>query len=884
MHKRLLSIFLSFCMVMGYAPVAAWAAGHTHCVCVDTNTDTAHVHNPDTTWTPWNDPNALPTNAGNYYLTTNINFQGTWHPTEGTVICMNGKNMTNVKNPTAVGGDPIAIYLGDNLTSEPSSFILTDCSPTEQSGILSLSEELVTSLLSINNGSDFTMYNGRISGNRTPPRDQNSPANAVGDGAGVKIVKGCFNMYGGMISDNTADRHCGGVYVGSTSSIFNMYGGTIMNNTAPDNGGGVYVSYGTFHMYGGNISDNTAKNKGGGVYVNYGKFYMHGGTISKNQAAIGGGIYNNSEFTIEEGTISDNDASDYGGGVVNAFLFQMYGGTICENTAADYGGGVVLDYQNDVNNNPIENPGYMQIGGKITITENQASDVQDNLYLVFPETIEIQTPLEDAFIGLTAPYGYDFTEGDFVVTAPCDQDYSNRFFSDQPNQYTVECNKAKQIVLTKNNGYTVTFDPNGGIGEVPESITSEKGSEITVVQADKLSKEGYFFTGWNTKADGSGVSYAADDTLILEDSMILYAQWEAAAYTLSGKIVGQKDISYVSVNAYLESRGADNRIYQGTVYKGEQEEQTGKTNFSYTVAAPPGEYTLVVETATSEVVAPPNRIANVKLKSENETRDVNLPSGQAKVKTESNTSENKAEVMTDTLYQMAEQVITENDAVKEVEVEFAVSVPAANDTGKEKIEEYAPLYTLEFVDFSIKQTILYEDTSKQEKTISEVEQLLEIVIPFERQDRKGIKAYRFHDNAIDVLTETANADGERIEIFEDHIVIYAKKFSTYAVAYVAANEEIPSDPCVIAEISSEGSNVNVKIVNGIDEDAKLFVAAYDENGKMLHITEKDVTAEDMAGEWIGVSLDTEGAESVSAFLLKADASMQPITAKKSEVL
>lgn len=89
--------------------------------------------------------------------------------------------------------------------------------------------------------------------------------------------------------------------------------------------------------------------------------------------------------------------------------------------------------------------------------------------------------------------------------------------------------------------------------------------------------------------------------------------------------------------------------------------------------------------------------------------------------------------------------------------------------------------------------------------------------------------------------------------------------------------------CTIAEIASHNNGVDVKIENGVNRDAKLFIAVYAEDGKMLHVREKDVTAADMAAGWIGVVIDTEEAAAVSAFLLEADGSMQPITIKKSKI-
>ena len=61
---------------------------------------------------------------------------------------------------------------------------------------------------------------------------------------------------------------------------------------------------------------------------------------------------------------------------------------------------------------------------------------------------------------------------------------------------------------------------------------------------------GYAFTGWNTKEDGSGTSYASHEkvqnlTSQDEDTITLYAQWEKETYTitydLNGGVEGGKN-------------------------------------------------------------------------------------------------------------------------------------------------------------------------------------------------------------------------------------------------------------------------------------------------------------------------------------------------------
>ena len=73
--------------------------------------------------------------------------------------------------------------------------------------------------------------------------------------------------------------------------------------------------------------------------------------------------------------------------------------------------------------------------------------------------------------------------------------------------------------------YTITFNANGGVGEMAAQIF-EVGVD-TALNANAFTRENYNFTGWNTAADGSGATYAdAGAILELTGDMTLYAQWQ----------------------------------------------------------------------------------------------------------------------------------------------------------------------------------------------------------------------------------------------------------------------------------------------------------------------------------------------------------------------
>jgi len=80
------------------------------------------------------------------------------------------------------------------------------------------------------------------------------------------------------------------------------------------------------------------------------------------------------------------------------------------------------------------------------------------------------------------------------------------------------------------NKYTITFDGNGSDGgAAPTAITQTKpGEEIPVPgNTGSLTKTNFDFAGWNTKADGKGVTYPAGEKIKPTADTTLYAKWSA---------------------------------------------------------------------------------------------------------------------------------------------------------------------------------------------------------------------------------------------------------------------------------------------------------------------------------------------------------------------
>ena len=75
----------------------------------------------------------------------------------------------------------------------------------------------------------------------------------------------------------------------------------------------------------------------------------------------------------------------------------------------------------------------------------------------------------------------------------------------------------------KGNEIAITFDPNGGAGSM-EPMSVNPGVN-NILSSNTFTREGYTFTGWNTKADGKGTGYADGATVKFDVDTTLYAQW-----------------------------------------------------------------------------------------------------------------------------------------------------------------------------------------------------------------------------------------------------------------------------------------------------------------------------------------------------------------------
>jgi uncharacterized repeat protein (TIGR02543 family) len=117
--------------------------------------------------------------------------------------------------------------------------------------------------------------------------------------------------------------------------------------------------------------------------------------------------------------------------------------------------------------------------------------------------------------------------------------------------------------------YTVKYDANSGSGSMSNSThTYGVLSELTT---NTYTKTGYTFTGWNTKADGKGTSYAdgASVSTVFSTSgniVTLYAQWTGISYSVKYDANGGSGSMNSSTHTYGTSSALTTSVYTKTGY------------------------------------------------------------------------------------------------------------------------------------------------------------------------------------------------------------------------------------------------------------------------------------------------------------------------------
>ena len=165
-------------------------------------------------------------------------------------------------------------------------------------------------------------------------------------------------------------------------------------------------------------------------------------------------------------------------------------------------------------------PAVSKVTGNVTYTATYTQTV--NTYTVTWVNADGKVLETDEAV----PYGTMPQYNGATPTKTGDAQYSYTFTGWSPEVSTVTGNVTYTAEYTSTvNTYTVTFDANGGKGSM-EDQSFNYGADVTLTE-NTFTCENYKFTGWNTKADGTGTTYTDGDTISnLTENITLYAQWQ----------------------------------------------------------------------------------------------------------------------------------------------------------------------------------------------------------------------------------------------------------------------------------------------------------------------------------------------------------------------
>lgn len=205
----------------------------------------------------------------------------------------------------------------------------------------------------------------------------------------------------------------------------------------------------------------------------------------------------------------------------------------------------------------VDNGKQVGTGTPSSISSLVGSVPQDKLLLYEPEYTFKNNP---SLASLRA--NYDFVEKDMTST------FYNMFSATTDGTYITatvpsDTDTSQPIYLRSylKKKRTVTYNANGGTGNMNATKTGEP------VATSTFTRSGYQFTGWNTRADGTGQSVNAGDIASFTTDTTLYAQWQATSHTVT-----------------FDTNGGNAIASQTVDDKGKAKEPTAPTRDSWTFA------------------------------------------------------------------------------------------------------------------------------------------------------------------------------------------------------------------------------------------------------------------------------------------------------------
>ena len=144
----------------------------------------------------------------------------------------------------------------------------------------------------------------------------------------------------------------------------------------------------------------------------------------------------------------------------------------------------------------------------------------------------------------------------FFLTRTDSSDQSNLSFASSEN---TAYDGPQLSVPGSSFSYPVAYDINGGTGTAPDQGAYVVGTPYTIAAPSAVTPpSGKTFSGWNSKADGSGTAYSVGSSYATAASVTLYAQFTASPVVTFASNDGASVSSYQTVTSGVASTLASN--------------------------------------------------------------------------------------------------------------------------------------------------------------------------------------------------------------------------------------------------------------------------------------------------------------------------------------
>ena len=326
--------------------------------------------------------------------------------------------------------------------------------------------------------------------------------------------------------------------------------------------------------------------------------------------------------------------------------------------------------------------------------------------------------------------------------------------------------------------YTVAYNANGGNGDVPTTTNLPEGGTFRL--PGSLTREGYQFSGWNY----GGVNYEADTVFTMPNNNVTFtAQWTQMAYAITGTVLQN---SAVVPGATVRLMHGAQEITRLTT------DQNGRFIFNN---IPVGLYNLVVEQdGITKTVKQEITDNSAGLTTELPTEKI---SSVVEVKNEATPPVVVGELdkvfENETNYTQEDKEIVQQGGSVEFKLTVEKQEAPAEATKIEEIKQEHETVGL-YLDLTLTKAVTRNDIETN-TNISEIGTLIATLVslPTEMQGKAGYAVYRVHDGKTESLPKDNGDEYYTVNDDKTSLSIFAKRYSTYAIAWSETVETPPTE-------------------------------------------------------------------------------------------